>query len=35
MRHRFFFAFPLALLLALFMLAYFASQRSEMLWQQR
>lgn len=31
MRHRFFFAFPLTLILFLFLLVYFASQRYETL----
>ncbi len=35
MRHRFFFAFPLTLLFALFVLVYFASQRYESLLSQR
>ena len=35
MRHRFFFAFPTMLLLALFLLVYFASQRYESLLSQR
>ncbi len=32
MRPRFFFAFPLTLLLALCLLLYFASQRAEISW---
>ena len=35
MRHRFVFGFPLMLLLALFVLVYFASQRYESFLSQR
>ena len=35
MRHRFFFAFPILLIFALFLLVYFASQRYESLLSQR
>jgi hypothetical protein len=35
MRHRFFFAFPLTLILALLVLVYFAAQRYESLLTQR
>jgi hypothetical protein len=35
MRHRFFFAFPILLILTLFLLVYFASQHHEMLLTQR
>lgn len=35
MRQRFFLAFPITLIFTLFLLVYFASQRYEMLLQQK